>query len=261
MKLSRKVAVVTGGATGIGRAICSELTAQGADVVVGDVQDAEATIEEIHKNGGNAIAVNCDVSSPDEISHLIEAAVENFDGLDILVNNAGIGDQSPFLETSLALWQRCLSINLTGQFLCGQAAARVMASRGGGAIINIASISGQRAGRGRVAYGTSKAGVIMLTRQMAVELAEYNIRVNAVAPGPVDTAQSRSAHTAAQRAAYHRQIPLHRYGNAEEIARTVRFLASADASFITGAVVNVDGGFGAAGLVDWEDPDSLPTPL
>ena len=260
MKLSKKVAVVTGGATGIGRAICGELAAMGADVVVGDVRDAEATVEEIHRNGGNAIAVKCDVSSPNEVSQLIHAATDTFNRLDILVNNAGIGDQSSFLETSLALWQRCLSINLTGQFLCGQAAARVMASLGGGAIINIASISGQRAGKGRVAYGTSKAGIIMLTRQMAVELAEYGIRVNAVAPGPVDTAQSRSAHTPAQRAAYHRQIPLRRYGHAGEIAHTVRFLASEDASFITGSVVNVDGGFGAAGLVDWEDPEIRPGP-
>jgi 3-oxoacyl-[acyl-carrier protein] reductase len=153
------------------------------------------------------------------------------------------------LDLTLAEWERNLRINLTGTFLCAQAAARVMVEQGGGRIINIASISGQRGGVGRAAYGAAKAGVIQLTRVMAVELASRGVGVNAISPGPVDTEQSRGTHTPGTRRAYLDRIPLKRYGEGSEIAAAAVFLASSDASFVAGHVLNVDGGFDAAGLI------------
>src|SRR5439155_6038853 len=138
--------------------------------------------------------------------------IARFGGLDILVNNAGVGLNKPFLTTTLEEWELQLRVNLTGTFLCGQAAARAMVAGGRGRIVNIASISGQRGGQGRAAYGSSKAGVILLTKVMAVELAPHGVAVNAIAPGPVDTDQSRHNHTPATRRAYHDRIPQRRYG-------------------------------------------------
>ena len=163
-----------------------------------------------------------------------------------------------FLDQSLADWELTLRINLTGTFLCGQAAARLMAknkpsskSAGKlkGAIINIASISGQRGGTGRAAYGASKGGVIALTKVMAVDLAAHGIRVNAIAPGPIDTEMARRGHTKETRAAYHRLIPQERYGSVDDIANAAAFLASDASGYVTGHTLNVDGGFGAAGLM------------
>src|SRR4029079_620569 len=165
------------------------------------------------------------------------------------------GPTKPFLETTLEEWELQLKVNLTGTFLCGQAAARAMLKSNGGRIVNIASISGQRGGQGRAAYGSSKAGVILLTKVMAVELSPLGIRVNAVAPGPVDTDQSRQTHTPSTRQAYYDRIPARRYGDCEEIAAAALFLASRDSSFVNGHVLNVDGGFNAAGLV-FEDGTS-----
>src|SRR5204863_3494502 len=166
-----------------------------------------------------------------------------FQKLDILVNNAGVGLNKPFLTTTLEEWELQLRVNLTGTFLCAQAAACAMLERGGGRIVNVASISGQRGGQGRAAYGAAKAGVILLTKVMAVELAPLGVRVNAVSPGPVDTDQSRETHTASTRRAYFDRIPARRYGERAEIAAAVVFLASHEASFVNGHVLNVDGGF------------------
>jgi 3-oxoacyl-[acyl-carrier protein] reductase len=155
----------------------------------------------------------------------------------------------PFLTTTLDEWEKQLRVNLTGTFLCAQTAARVMVRQGRGQIVNVASISGQRGGQGRAAYGSAKAGVILLTRVMAVELAPLGVRVNAIAPGPVDTEQSRGTHTEATRRAYRERIPTGRYGAREEIASAALFLVSDESSFVAGHVLNVDGGFGAAGLM------------
>jgi 3-oxoacyl-[acyl-carrier protein] reductase len=184
---------------------------------------------------------------------MIDETVTGFGGIDILVNNAGVGLTKAFMETTLDEWQRVLDTNLTGTFLCGQAVARPMIENRSGKIINIASISGERGGFGRAAYGASKAGIILLTKVMALELIGSGINVNAVSPGPVDTVMSRECHDDATRNAYYRLIPAHRYGQEKEIADAVVFLASEESSWIVGHTVNVDGGFGASGLLVEKD--------
>jgi NAD(P)-dependent dehydrogenase (short-subunit alcohol dehydrogenase family) len=174
--------------------------------------------------------------------------VQRFDRLDALVNNAGIAIFGPILQTSFADWSRVLAVNLSGPFLCSQAAAPLMRDNGGGAIVNITSISGLRASTLRVAYGTSKAGLAHLTKQQAVEFANYGIRVNAVAPGPVDTAMAKAVHTPEIRADYHDHMPLNRYGLEEELAEAIYFLCSDRASYVTGQVLAVDGGFDSTGI-------------
>jgi NAD(P)-dependent dehydrogenase (short-subunit alcohol dehydrogenase family) len=168
--------------------------------------------------------------------------------IDAWVNNAGVAVFKPILETTLADWNHVLGTNLTGAFICSQACAPVMLKTGGGSIVNIASISGLRASTLRVAYGTSKAGIIHLTKQLAAELGTVGIRANCVAPGPVDTAMAKLVHSVAIRQDYHDTIPQNRYGTTEEIASAVGFLCSPAASYINGQVVAVDGGFEATGV-------------
>jgi NAD(P)-dependent dehydrogenase (short-subunit alcohol dehydrogenase family) len=251
MRLQNDIAIVTGAGRGIGSTIAASLAAEGATVIVADLdlESARCTAESITHTGGQAIPLTADVSEPAQVQRLIDDCLARFGRLDILVNNAGVGLNQPFLTTTLEQWELQLRVNLTGTFLCGQAAARAMASQGRGRIVNIASISGQRGGQGRAAYGAAKAGVILLTKVMAVELAPLGVRVNAVSPGPVDTDQSRQTHTPSTRQAYYDRIPVRRYGEREEIAAAVLFLASHESSFVNGHVLNVDGGFNAAGLV------------
>jgi 3-oxoacyl-[acyl-carrier protein] reductase len=251
MRFAHKVAIVTGSAQGIGREVALGLGREGASLVVADVDlpAAEACAETIRSAGAAAFAHRVDVSDLLQVDRMVSAALARFDRIDILVNNAGIGHAKPVLETTLEEWNRVLAVNLTGQFLCATAVARVMLRQGGGRIVNVASISGQRGGTGRAAYGAAKAGLILLTKVMAVELADKGITVNAIAPGPTDTEQVRQFHDAATRAAYHRLLPMKRYAEPREIAAAALFLASEEASFVCGHVLNVDGGFGAAGLI------------
>jgi NAD(P)-dependent dehydrogenase (short-subunit alcohol dehydrogenase family) len=186
-----------------------------------------------------------DVRDPAGCEALVAVAHEAFGRLDVLITSAGIAHSRSFLQTSLELRHETLAVNLTGTFLCCQAAAPAMVEAGGGRIITIASVSGQRGGTGRAAYGASKGGVITLTRVMAVELARYNITVNAIAPGPVETPMVAALHTAA----WLGSVPAKRYGTPAEVAAVAVFLASEEASYITGHVLNVDGGFGAAGVM------------
>jgi NAD(P)-dependent dehydrogenase (short-subunit alcohol dehydrogenase family) len=257
MRLQNDVAIVTGAGRGIGSTIATTLAAEGATLVVADLDldAARRTADAITRAGGQAISSPVDIAESAQVQRLIDDTLSRFGRIDILVNNAGVGLNQPFLSTTLEQWELQIRVNLTGTFLCGQAAARAMADRGQGRIVNIASISGQRGGQGRAAYGAAKAGVILLTKVMAVELAPLGVRVNAVSPGPVDTDQSRQTHTPSTRQAYYDRIPARRYGEREEIAAAALFLASRESSFVNGHVLNVDGGFNAAGLV-FEDGTS-----
>ena len=194
------------------------------------------------------LAQCCDVSEPKQVKAAIAKVVRRYRRIDALVNNAGVALFKPILKTTAKEWSRVLDVNLSGPFFCTQACAPIMLKNGGGAVVNITSISGLRASSLRVAYGTSKAALDHLTKQQAAELGNLGIRVNAVAPGPVDTAMARKVHTADIRADYHDAIPLNRYGTEEEIAQAVAFLCSDAASYINGQTLAVDGGFDAAGI-------------
>jgi len=197
---------------------------------------------------GVVLAQHCDVSKPKQVKAAIANVAKRFRRIDALVNNAGVAVFKPILKTTYQEWARVLDVNLSGPFICTQACAPLMLKNGGGAVVNITSISGLRASSLRVAYGTSKAALDHLTRQQAVELGNLGIRVNAVAPGPVNTAMARKVHTADIRADYHDAIPLNRYGTEEEVAEAVAFLCSDAASYINGQTLAVDGGFDAAGI-------------
>ena len=254
MKLQDRVALVTGSARGIGRAIAERLAAEGARVVVSD-RDAAAATATAHAIGPSAVAIACDVSAPTEIEALFAAIADRLGRLDVLVNNAGIGAVRLLVDTTLEEWERIIRINLTGAFLCSQQAARLMMHQRYGRIVNIVSLSGQKGGVGRAAYGASKAGLEVLTKIMAVELAEFGITANAIAPGPIMTETGKGMHTQETVDAYHRLIPERRYGEPAEIAAAAAFLASDDARYITGHTLNVDGGFLAAGLMFPFDPN------
>jgi meso-butanediol dehydrogenase / (S,S)-butanediol dehydrogenase / diacetyl reductase len=195
------------------------------------------------------LAAHADVSQPAQISQAFVDIDQRFGRVDALVNNAGVAVFKPIGETSFEEWRHVLGTNLDGAFICTQAAAPYMRRGGqGGAVVNIASISGLRASTLRVAYGTSKGALIHLTKQQAIEYGNAGIRVNCVAPGPVDTDMAKLVHTVAIRADYHDVIPLNRYGTTEEIAHAVFFLCSPQASYVNGQILAVDGGFEASGV-------------
>jgi NAD(P)-dependent dehydrogenase (short-subunit alcohol dehydrogenase family) len=249
MRLNSKHAIVTGGGSGLGAEICRLYAAEGAAVTVADrdVDNAKQVAQEIEQAGGRALAVAVDVADEGQVSSMMESARSAFGPVNVLVGSAGIGIQKRFLETTLEEWQTIIAVNLTGIFLCGREAARDMVANGGGRIINIASVAGLMGVSGRCAYGASKGGVITLTKVMASELGDDNIMVNAIAPGPVESALTQRMHTEETRAAYHNAMPLGRYGTAREIAEMALFLASDAASFVTGQTIAVDGGMSASG--------------
>jgi NAD(P)-dependent dehydrogenase (short-subunit alcohol dehydrogenase family) len=247
-KTTEKVALVTGAARGIGLAAAKRFLADGWQVAVLDIDgDNLKRAMPALSAPDTTLAITADVSQPDQVDRAYAELNGRFGRLDALVNNAGIAIFGPMLETKFEDWQRVLAVNLNGPFLMTQAAVPMLRERGG-AIVNITSISGLRASTLRVAYGTSKAGLAHLTKQQAVELAALGIRVNAIAPGPVDTAMAKAVHTPEIRADYHDHMPLNRYGLEEELAEAIFFLASDRASYITGQVLCVDGGFDSTGI-------------
>jgi NAD(P)-dependent dehydrogenase (short-subunit alcohol dehydrogenase family) len=249
-QLSNRVALVTGAAKGIGAAIADLLAHQGAHVLIGDIDEtqARAKAEALRGIGLMASPLRLDVGDSASVAAAFEVIDRQCGRCDIVVNNAGIAKTFPFVDFPLESWQAHLAINVTGVLLCAQHGARRMMRNRWGRIINIASVAGMRAvGVGRTGYGTSKAAVIGLTRQIAVELAEHGITANAIAPGPVDTPMTRVLHSAEFRQSYTDAIPMNRYGTPEEVAGAVAYLASDAAAYVTGIVVPVDGGFLASG--------------
>jgi len=239
--MTRRTALVTGAARGIGLATSRLLAREGWRVAMLD-RDAEALAAATTGVEG-AVSVLCDVSDPDQVA----AHVPPLGPLNVLVNNAGVADFGPIEGHDFQRWRIVMATNLDGVFLTSQAALPgLKAARG--AIVNIASISGLRASTLRLAYGTSKAAVIHLTKQQAAELGEFGIRANCVCPGPVRTKLSIAVHTPEIIAAYHDAIPLNRYGSEDEIAETIAFLCSDKASYITGQILAADGGFEATGV-------------
>jgi NAD(P)-dependent dehydrogenase (short-subunit alcohol dehydrogenase family) len=249
MSDSRPVAVVTGGARGIGLAIGRWFLAHGHDVALLDIDDATlAATEAALAVPERVLALCCDVSDPEAVAGAAALVMARWGRVDALVNNAGVAVFKPALETSFAEWRHVLGTNLDGAFLCTQAFGAIMKAQRSGAIVNIASISGLRASTLRVAYGTSKAAIIHLTKQYAVELGNFGVRVNAVCPGPVETEMAKLVHSVAIRSDYYDTVPLGRYGTTGEMAELVGFLCSAQAGYLTGQVIANDGGFDAAGV-------------
>ena len=240
-----RTALITGAARGIGLAAAHRFLREGWAVAMLDRDGDELGRAAAARQ--DVLAITADVSDPGDVARAVAEAGARFGRLDALVNNAGVAEFGPINEADFAMWRRVMATNLDGVFLMSQAAIPLLA-RQGGAIVNIASISGLRASTLRVAYGTSKAAVIQLTLQQAVELGELGIRANAVAPGPVRTRLAMAVHTPEIIAAYHDALPLNRYGTEEELANTIWFLCSDEASYITGQVLATDGGFQATGV-------------
>ncbi len=240
-----KLALVTGAARGIGLATTNRFLEEGWKVVMIDWDGEE--LRKVSKQLVNAFAITADISKEGDVKTFMTEVGENFGQLDAVVNNAGVADFGPIEDTTFERWRAVMETNLDGTFLVTKEATRLLKIKGG-AIVNIASISGLRASTLRTAYGTSKAAVIQLSLQQAVELGEFGIRVNTVCPGPVRTKLAMVVHSQEIIDAYHDAIPLNRYGNEDEIANAIFFLCSEQASFITGQTLAVDGGFEATGV-------------
>ena len=249
MDLKGKVALITGARRGMGRTHALKLAKAGAKVVVADIslEDCQKVVDEIKKGKGEALAVKCDVTKKGEVDEMVKKTVEKFGKVDILVNNAGICQFKPFLDLTEEEWDRTLDINLKGYFFCAQAAAREMVKQKSGIIINIASVAMGQQGIGmpNVAhYCASKGGIAGMTEALAVELAPYNIRVNAISPGMIETPMIDPVKQDPKiMEAMLARVPMRRVGKPEEVSNLVLFLASDQSSYITGSTVVIDGGW------------------
>ncbi len=244
--LDGKTVLITGASSGIGKAIALEMGRQGASVAVnylGNPDAARQVVQAIEQQSAKAIAIPADVAKAEDVARMVSDTVAQFGGIDVLVNNAGIERESHFLEKPIEEWDRVIAVNLRGPFLCTQTAAREMAKRGKGTIINISSVHEDLPFPGYAAYCASKGGLRMLCRDLALELAQHHINVVNVAPGAINTPiNRRTLSDPEKRLALQREIPLGRVGEPEEVARLVCYLASDDASYITGTTIVIDGG-------------------
>jgi len=248
MNSSKKIAVVTGGARGIGLTIAKKFHDEGYYVIILDRDKVSLELTRANMTGMvDFECVYCDVSVPDQVFSVFTSLISQFHRIDALVNNAGIAIFKKAENLTFEDWTEVLATNLNGPFFCSQAALPGLL-KAGGSIVNIASISGVRASTLRMAYGTSKAALMHLTKQQAVEYGNKGVRANAVAPGPVETEMAKLVHSADIRTSYKDAIPLARYGNVDEIANVVYFLCSEKASYLNGQIIAVDGGFDAAGV-------------
>ncbi|HTI00725.1 MAG TPA: SDR family oxidoreductase [Acidisoma sp.] len=245
-RMSGRTVLITGGGKGIGRAISLELAREGADIAVlaaRDLVQAEAVAAEARTLGVRAMALVADIADDAAISAAVAKVAETFGQLDVLVNNAGASGRAPLLELTAEDWDRVFAVNARGAFLAGRAAARQMVAQGGGgAIVNIAGASAHRCYPGAGGYGPSKAAVVSLTQQMAVEWARHGIRVNGVSPGPIRESGTGWEEREPALAAEVRKIPLQRAGEPWEVARAVVYLASADGGYVNGQMLILDGG-------------------
>ena len=260
-RLEGKVAIVTGAAKGIGEAIALRYGAEGAHVVAADIngEGVAATAAAITAAGGSAIAVTCDVSNEEQVNAMFDQTSEAFGPVDVLVNNAGlISPMTHFLRADKAWWDRIINVNLTGTFLCCHRAAHIMAHNGGGSIINMSSGGATKAHRSFAAYDATKGGIEALTRAMALDLGPYNIRINSLIPGSIDT----TGIDAEGRKLRGTNIPLGRIGEPEDMTGAAVFLASDDSMYVTGQRTVVDGGMLAqqrSATVDIKPPSEFPT--
>jgi len=250
-RFAGRKALVTGAGSGIGRAVAHRLAAEGAAVAVLDQNEdaAAAVADEITRSGGTALPLTGDVTDLPQVDAAVAAAIAGLGGLDILVTSAGLSRAVKLLEMTRETWDLVLGVNLTGTFLCLRAVAPLLAAQRSGRIVMIGSTCAKRGYSYRGAYCASKGGVISLMQVAAVELAEHGVTVNAVSPGPVESPMTRANHTPAIRAAINQATPMRRYGEPDEIAAAVAFLASDEAAYVTGQDVAIDGGFCAAGII------------
>jgi NAD(P)-dependent dehydrogenase (short-subunit alcohol dehydrogenase family) len=246
-----RVALVTGGASGIGLATAERLLTAGWKVAIADRDEKALEAQRrLHAGSARVFLAVLDVTDEAAAQEVVADAAQALGGLDGLVNSAGIAADIPALDTPIELFRKILDVNVTGSFIVARAAACVMKERGGGAVVNLASVSGLRGNKGRSAYGASKGAVVVLTQVLANDLARFGIRVNAVAPGPVDTPMVKALHVDKDRALWSRHLPMRRYGTPDEIASVIEFLLDGSrSSFMTGEVVAVDGGFRGAGII------------
>lgn len=244
MKLNGKVALVTGAGSGIGRAIALLFAREGADVAVNDIDisSAEETTKTIDQMGKKAITVGGDIADENTVVDMVAKTIRELGGVHILINNAGIGCTEPVLESSAETWDRVIAVDLRGPYLCSREAGRWMAGQNSGKIVNISSIAVMRSQMHMTAYASAKTGLHGLTRTLAQELARYSINVNCIIPGGIETPMSREHVGVLSEERIKQLIPLGRIGQPEDIARAALFLASDDASFITGTSLLVDGG-------------------
>ena len=258
--LKGKVVLVTGSAKGIGAAIATRFAHQGCNVVVNDIDEsgAQEVVADIVNSGGSAMTAAADVSNSDQVGSMIDATMHAHGRIDVVVNNAGIvSPMLHFFEADEQWWRRIVDVNLTGHFLVSQPAARIMAKQGGGSIINMSSGGATRAHRAFTAYDATKGGIEALTRAMAIDLAGYGIRVNALMPGSIDTSSQGEEYRRISGV----NIPMGHVGEPEDMTGAALFLASDDASYITGDVIKIDGGMLAqqrSATVDIRPPENFP---